>query len=259
MAACPEGDSYRHIDRCIAGRGVRLDMGSAAGVSIYDGCVCRDGNCTSVECSCMCMCAYDSTGRLKVEYFAAASRPVFECNSKCGCSSSCPNRVAQTASLNTLHVVQTEQKGKGVTCSHFLARGTFVGEYVGQIISRSDAKRRMERLSPDDACYVVTYKEHLSSGTVLTTNIDAGFAGNIMRFMNHSCNPNLTMVPIRVDSIVPRLCLFASRDIESGTELCFSYFGCGSMDLVDRKAVTLGKKECLCGSKNCLRFLPLQN
>ena len=240
-------------------------MGSSAGgAGLYQGCICRDGNCSStdIECSCMCSCAYDSAGRLKVEYFAAASRPVFECNSKCGCYNTCPNRVSQAQSLlSALRVFRTneEDKGLGVTCSHFIARGTYVGEYVGQIISRSDAKRRLDRLSPVDSCYLVTYKEHLSSGTILTTNIDATFAGNVTRFMNHSCSPNLAMVPVRVDSIVPRLCLFASKDIESGTELCFSYFGCSSVDLVDRKAVNLGKRKCLCGSKNCLGFLPLQN
>ena len=259
-AANPEGRGYQHIERCIPGRGVRLDTGTTVG--IYEGCICRDEvNCSSLECSCMCSWAYDSDGRLKVEYFASASKPVFECNSKCRCATTCPNRVTQNQRLTTLRVFETDSKSKGygVGCTHFIARGTFVGEYVGQIISRSDAKRRLEKLSPRDPCYIVTYKEHLSKGPVLTTNIDATYAGNVTRFINHSCSPNLTMIPVRVDSIVPRLCLFARKDIESGTELCFSYFGCSSVDLVDKKAVVLGKKLCLCGSKYCLGFLPLEN
>ena len=258
-AANPEGKGYRHIERCVPGRGVRLDTGTTHG--LYDGCPCREENCSSVECSCMCTCAYDSNGRLKIDYFATASKPVFECNSKCRCATTCPIRVTQNQPLTTLRVFETESKtkGYGVVCSHFLHRGTFVGEYVGQVISKSEVKRRLDKLTPSDPCYIVTYKEHLSRGPILTTNIDATHAGNITRFINHSCGPNLTMIPVRVDSIVPRLCLFACKDIESGTEMCFSYFGCSSVDILDKKAVVLGKKTCLCGSKHCLGFLPLQN
>lgn len=258
FAVSNERKGYSYIEHCIAGRGVRLDTGAGA---LYEGCICREQNCSSIECSCMCMSAYDSRGLLKVEYFAAESRPVFECNSKCRCASTCPNRVTQNQNLSTLRLLETEPKAKGygVRCLHCIPRGTFIGEYVGQIISKSDARRRLDKLSPSDSCYIVTFREHMSNGTILTTTVDATYAGNIKRFLNHSCSPNVTMVPVRVDSIVPRLCLFANRDIPTGDELCFSYFGCSAVDLVDKKDVRLGNKKCLCGSKNCLQFLPLQN
>lgn len=228
---------------------------------MYEGCICREGSCTSIECSCMCLCPYGSTGLLKMEYFAAVSKPVFECNSNCSCSKACHNRVTQNQPLLTLQRFQAAPKGKGygVRASHDVSQGTFIGEYVGEIISRAEAKRRLDKLSPDDSCYVVTYREHMSNGTILTTSIDATHAGNITRFMNHSCSPNVAIVPVRDDSIVPRLCLFTCRDVASGDELCFSYFGCSSVDLVDRRAVALGSKECLCGAKSCLQYLPLQN
>ena len=230
---------------------------------MYEGCICREESCTNIECSCMCLCAYDPTGRLKVEYFAAVSKPVFECNSNCGCSSTCQNRVTQHHPLPTdlLQRFQATPNGKGygARALHDAPQGTFIGEYVGEIISKAEAKRRLDKLSPDDSCYVLTYREHLSSGTILTTSIDATHAGNITRFMNHSCSPNVTIVPVRDDSIVPRLCLFTCKDVASGEELCFSYFGCSSVDLVDRRALALGEKKCLCGSNSCLQYLPLQN
>ena len=37
--------------------------------------------------------------------------------------------------------------------------------------------------------------------------------GNIGRYLNHSCDPNLVMVPVRTSSAVPHLALFAARDI----------------------------------------------
>lgn len=250
------GKTFRHIDSCIAGPGIRLTTGQA---SLYQGCSCSDQDCANTS-ECSCTCAYDARGRLKQEYFSAVSKPIFECNSNCSCSSTCKNRITQNSPLVKLEIFETSPiaKGHGVRSSHCISRGTFIGEYVGEIISTSDARQRLEKLAPTDSCYIVTYKEHTSSGSVLSTSIDAAVVGNVTRCMNHSCSPNVTMVPVRDDSILPRLCLFACQDVTPGEELCFSYFGC-SADLVDQRAVLLGRKVCLCGSENCLQFLPLQN
>ena len=256
-AATVEEKNYSSILSCIAGPGVRLDTGRGA---LYKGCRCKAGeNCVSFECS--CAHAHDAGGRLREEYFSAASKPVFECNSHCKCASTCPNRATQNPPLSKLQVFETGQKAKGygVKTLTSIAKGTFVAEYVGEIVSTADAKRRLEKLSSTDSCYIVMYREHTSSGTVLTTSVDAAYAGNTARFVNHSCSPNLSMVPVRVDSLVPKLCLFACKDVAAREELCFSYFGCSSADLADRDAVQLGRKACLCGSKDCLQFLPLQN
>ena len=37
--------------------------------------------------------------------------------------------------------------------------------------------------------------------------------GNIGRYLNHSCEPNLEMVTIRSSSMVPHLALFTNRDV----------------------------------------------
>lgn len=52
--------------------------------------------------------------------------------------------------------------------------------------------------------------------------IDARYYGNISRFINHLCDPNL--IPVRVfmlhqDLRFPRIAFFSSRDILSGQEL----------------------------------------
>ncbi|KAG7256413.1 hypothetical protein CRUP_021423, partial [Coryphaenoides rupestris] len=54
--------------------------------------------------------------------------------------------------------------------------------------------------------------------------IDARYYGNISRFINHLCDPNL--IPVRVfllhqDLRFPRIAFFSSRDIHSGQELGF--------------------------------------
>ena len=157
-----------------------------------------------------------------------------------------------------LDVVKTAKKGYGVCTWVDICRGTYVGEYVGEVITGSQAKERLcSRQNTSLPCYVVQYREHTATGTVMTTNIDATYNGNIVRFVNHSCLPNLSMVAVRSDSIVPRLCLFASRDISTGEELCFSYYGSSGAE-VNREALQLGKQPCYCESADCVRFLPLE-
>ena len=52
--------------------------------------------------------------------------------------------------------------------------------------------------------------------------IDARYYGNISRFINHLCDPNI--IPVRVfmlhqDLRFPRIAFFSSRDILTGQEL----------------------------------------
>lgn len=50
--------------------------------------------------------------------------------------------------------------------------------------------------------------------------------GNLSRFINHSCAPNLAMYCVFVDNVdarTPRLALFARRRIRRGEELTFDY------------------------------------
>jgi SET domain-containing protein len=87
---------------------------------------------------------------------------------------------------------------------------------------------------------------------VISTVIDATRCGNITRFVNHSCSPNLELSPVRIDCAVPYILLVASRGIEPGEELRFDYGGGG----VDAE---LGSgTKCLCGSANCRKFLPYE-
>ena len=85
--------------------------------------------------------------------------------------------------------------------------------------------------------------------------------GNIGRYINHSCMPNLTMVPVRVDTITPHLALFTSKNVDKGEELCFDYgdslgqgkeSACRSYPLKSNCKQTI----CLCNSANCYGALP---
>jgi SET domain-containing protein len=153
-----------------------------------------------------------------------------------------------------LSLVETENKGVGVISTCPLQPGTFVGEYVGEVITTAMAAERLKSLNKSAKCFIIQYHEHIS-GNVISTNIDATLKGNITRYINHSCDPNLVVVPVRSDSLVPRLCFFACKHVEADEELCFSYFG--ARDIADESKISMGKKKCYCGSANCIGYLPL--
>ncbi|XP_013928456.1 PREDICTED: histone-lysine N-methyltransferase EHMT1-like [Thamnophis sirtalis] len=56
--------------------------------------------------------------------------------------------------------------------------------------------------------------------------IDARFYGNVSRFINHFCEPNLIAVRVFMshqDLRFPRIAFFSSRHIEAGEEIGFDY------------------------------------
>eukprot|EP01104_Vermistella_antarctica_P015786 TRINITY_DN524_c0_g1_i3.p1 TRINITY_DN524_c0_g1~~TRINITY_DN524_c0_g1_i3.p1 ORF type:complete len:244 (+),score=36.68 TRINITY_DN524_c0_g1_i3:877-1608(+) len=70
--------------------------------------------------------------------------------------------------------------------------------------------------------------QEVINGKCVHTIIDATHYGNVSRFINHSCDPNLSALPVRVDSIVPHVAFFSLRPIRVGEELTFSYGRCAS-------------------------------
>ena len=100
----------------------------------------------------------------------------------------------------------------------------FVCEYAGEVVDVSEAQRRLGRGEGGGMNYLIVVREHCATGVVHTC-VDPRRMGNVGRFANHSCDPNLLMVPVRVDHNVPRLALFTRRDVAAGQELTFDYSG----------------------------------
>ena len=56
--------------------------------------------------------------------------------------------------------------------------------------------------------------------------VDAANYGNVAHFVNHSCDPNIAVFNVWIDCLdpdLPRLCMFAVRDIIKGEQLTFDY------------------------------------
>ncbi|XP_018088035.1 histone-lysine N-methyltransferase EHMT1 isoform X2 [Xenopus laevis] len=202
-------------------------------------CVCID-DCSSSNCMCNQLsmrCWYDKNGRLLPEFNMVEPPLIFECNHACSCWRNCRNRVVQNGLKIRLQLFRTKSKGWGVRSLEDIPQGTFVCEYVGELISDTEADVR-----EDD-----TYLFDLDNKDREVYCIDARFYGNISRFINHLCEPNL--LPVRVfmshqDLRFPRIGFFSSRHITAGEEIGFDYG--------DRFWDVKGKLfSCQCGSPKC--------
>ncbi|XP_041639276.1 histone-lysine N-methyltransferase SETMAR [Cheilinus undulatus] len=238
------------------------------------GCSCHSLSCVAESCSCLRTHGqvYDSTGTLLSlrNTDSGYCSPVFECNALCTCSDACSNRVVQKGLRLRLEVYSTENTGWGVRTLEPISNGTFVCEYAGEVISFEEARHRQLAQSIKENNYIIAVREHAGRGTVTETFVDPAKVGNVGRFLNHSCQPNLFMQPVRVHSVVPRLALFAARNIDAQEELTFDYSGGYSNQppaelLSSNSAGAVGakksdgilRKKCYCGADNCVQFLPL--
>uniref|UniRef100_A0A8C6P991 Euchromatic histone-lysine N-methyltransferase 2 n=1 Tax=Nothobranchius furzeri TaxID=105023 RepID=A0A8C6P991_NOTFU len=202
-------------------------------------CNCTD-DCSSSNCLCgqlSIRCWYDKDQRLLQEFNKIEPPLIFECNMACSCYRTCKNRVVQAGIKVRLQLYRTEKMGWGVRAMQDIPQGSFICEYVGELISDAEADVR------EDDSYLFDLDN--KDGEVYC--IDARYYGNISRFINHLCDPNL--IPVRVfmlhqDLRFPRIAFFSSRDILSGQELGFDY-GDRFWDIKSKYFT------CQCGSEKC--------
>lgn len=68
---------------------------------------------------------------------------LFECNPACDCNRiTCNNRVIQHGPTQRFQLFRTKGKGWGLRTLRHISKGTYVCEYVGEIISDSEADHR---------------------------------------------------------------------------------------------------------------------
>uniref|UniRef100_A0A8C6DKB5 [histone H3]-lysine(9) N-methyltransferase n=1 Tax=Moschus moschiferus TaxID=68415 RepID=A0A8C6DKB5_MOSMO len=205
---CPS--NYKYVSQNCVTSPMNIDRN----ITHLQYCVCID-DCSSSNCMCgqlSMRCWYDKDGRLLPEFNMAEPPLLFECNHACSCWRTCRNRVVQNGLRARLQLYRTQNMGWGVRSLQDIPLGTFVCEYVGELISDSEADVREE----DSYLFDLDNKD----GELYC--IDARFYGNVSRFINHHCEPNL--VPVRVfmshqDLRFPRIAFFSTRLIEAGEQL----------------------------------------
>ncbi|CAA0840892.1 Histone-lysine N-methyltransferase SUVR5 [Striga hermonthica] len=208
--------------------------------SLQLGCACAPSTCTSGACDHVYLFdndyedakdihgklmhgrfSYDERGRIILE----EGYLVYECNQRCRCTKSCRNRVLQNGVKLKLEVFKTERKGWAVRTRQAILRGAFVCEYIGEVIDENEANERRNRYGEEGCGYFYEIDAHINDMSRLIEGqvpyvIDATNYGNISRYINHSCSPNLVNHQVLVESMDTQLAhvgLYASRDHEIGS------------------------------------------
>uniref|UniRef100_A0A5K3F1A5 Histone-lysine N-methyltransferase SETMAR n=1 Tax=Mesocestoides corti TaxID=53468 RepID=A0A5K3F1A5_MESCO len=235
------------------------------------GCSC-EGACTdSPTCSCLVRSEgpnYRPDEPLLVRFtspkhllgYSVYHKAIFECNSACACRpDKCKNRLVQfrTEDTSALEAYDTQNIGQGVRASRDLRQAEFVcafnGRYINARYSHEVAATQLKDLGH---VYVTIVREFIGENCIFgfDTAIDGADSAienhtplPLTCLINHSCDPNMTVIPVRVNSARPILALFALRDIKRGEPLVYDY-----LEKSGQEFFLLGKK-CRCGTPLCHR------
>ncbi|WVZ54635.1 hypothetical protein U9M48_005402 [Paspalum notatum var. saurae] len=200
-------------------------------------CVPGDPNCSCAQLNGGYL-PYSSSGLL-----AKHIPMLYECSSNCQCSQDCRNRITQKGVNLKFEVFWTGDCGWGVRSWDPIRAGTFICEYTGKVID----ERRM-KMGDEEEEYI--FRTSCPSDKVIRWNqgaelleetgvnvktesikklpivISAKKSGNVARFLNHSCSPNLLWQPVQYDhsdDSYPHIMFFAMKHIPPMTELTYDY------------------------------------
>ncbi|KAL4587109.1 hypothetical protein LXL04_011759 [Taraxacum kok-saghyz] len=241
-----------------------------------EGCECK-GNCTDARtCACAKLNGFDfpyvrSSGGRLIE----AKDVVFECGPNCGCGPTCINRISQRGIQYQLEVFRTSDRGWAVKTKDFIPCGAPVCEYVGELRRTNE----LDNAADNDYIFEIDCWQTIKgiggrerrlgdvSESFLSNQlgeaededeaeaefcVDAGRVGNVARFINHSCDPNLFVQCVLSSHRhlkLARILLFASDDIHPMQELTYDY-GYALDSVVDNNG-TVRTLPCHCGTSEC--------
>ncbi|KAF2317418.1 hypothetical protein GH714_022050 [Hevea brasiliensis] len=200
---------------------------------------------------------------------------VFECGPQCSCRPNCTNRVSQRQLKYRLEVYRVENKGWALRSWDFIPSGAPVCEYAG-ILRRND---ELDNVSENDYIFDIDCwhtmngiggrEKRQGDGSAPTSDlaekeddkmtesesefcIDAGSCGNVARFINHSCEPNLfvqCVLSSHHDIRFARVVLVAADNIPPMQELTYDYGY--ALDSVIGPDGKIKQAPCFCGTSEC--------
>ncbi|GAU90867.1 hypothetical protein RvY_03226 [Ramazzottius varieornatus] len=204
-------------------------------------CGCRAGQCSTTSCQCLKRgLAYSRSGTIVPG--TCKGNPIFECGAHCACGPDCSSRVVQKGIRMAFEIFMTTKRGWGVRATRTIQPGEFIMEFVGEII---ESDRLLARDPHNDWAMELTIDNY--DGTMY--HVDPTRCGNVARFLNHSCDPNLFPVRVYVSGDAldtgVRMAMFSAQVVGKGHELTFHYG-----DLYWQRQVDKGV-YCACGSTKC--------
>ncbi|CAN4091323.1 unnamed protein product [Withania somnifera] len=213
------------------------------------GCPCL-GGCQSDDSNCPCIqrnegfLPYSSLG-VVMSYKSL----IHECGSACPCPPNCRNRMSQGGPKVHLEVFKTKYRGWGLRSWDPIRAGGFICEYAGEVTKAGNYSDNDNYIFDATRIYepVESVRDYSDESwkVPFPLVISAKNGGNIARFMNHSCSPNVYWQLLVRDSnneAYYHIAFFAIRHIPPMQEWTFDY----GMDKAHHR-----RKKCLCGSLNC--------
>ncbi|KAK1629151.1 hypothetical protein QYE76_003466 [Lolium multiflorum] len=222
-----------------------------------------------------CSCVQQNGGDLPYSSSGVLVKHVpmlYECSSDCHCSQECRNRVAQKGVKLNLEVFSTGDRGWGLRSWDPIRAGAFICEYAGEVIDETNMNTNIEEDDyifrpsfPNDKALrynlgAELFEEASTDATAENFKqfpivINAKEAGNVARFINHSCSPNLLWQAVQYDhgdDNYPHIMFFAMKHIPPMTELTYDYGVRGAPPGFKGKFPQACKlRTCLCGSTKC--------
>ncbi|KAK0400649.1 hypothetical protein QR680_015367 [Steinernema hermaphroditum] len=144
---------------------------------------------------------------------------LYECCEECGCKAKCGNTFSTKLMPYRYELFRRRNVGFGCRTLDAIQKGSFVCEFVGEVITKEQAATRTVQ------SFMYTSYHHPADSD-LDTVVDPYFYGTCARFFNHSCDENL--LPFRFYREFrqvewPRMGFFAKCDIKRNTELTIDY------------------------------------
>lgn len=220
------------------------------------GCDCT-GRCSGSK---RCLCTVKNGGEIPYNRNGALVETktlVYECGPHCKCPPSCYNRASQRGIKYKLEIFKTESRGWGVRPLTSIPSGSFICEYAGELLEDKEAE---QRVGNDEYLFDIGHDvpeneaEGQEIGGEITEEggftIDACQYGNVGRFINHSCLPNLHAQNVVFDhdnKRMPHIMLFAMENIPPLQELTYHY----NYSQVRDSEGNVKKKKCYCGAEKC--------
>ncbi|KAG2487740.1 hypothetical protein HYH03_013738 [Edaphochlamys debaryana] len=160
--------------------------------------------------------------------------------------------------------LEAQRPDLGVFALEFIPAGSFVLEYVGQLMVKRELNAMEKANKKADLHYIYDLEQRSSrpSGPDDVVATDATHLGNISRFLNHRCDgANCETVNVcagRVDERHMTIMIRTVRDIYPGEQLTLDYQA--GLTAEQRESVRAhpelpGAVVCRCGEEQCLGFV----
>ncbi|KAF9688828.1 hypothetical protein SADUNF_Sadunf01G0028600 [Salix dunnii] len=236
------------------------------------GCNCQNA-CQPGNLNCSCIRKNEGNFPYTTNGVLVCRAPmIHECGPTCPCFPNCKNRVSQTGLKVRLEVFKTKDRGWGLRSWDSFRAGTFICEYAGEVIEKVSqvGEGEGDDYVFDTSHVYESFKWNYEPGLVEEDGsieaieepnvpsplvISSKNVGNVARFMNHSCYPNVFWQPIMYENnreSLIHIAFFAMRHIPPMTELTFDY---GKSRLgeaaADGGSTSRGRRKCLCGAPTC--------